>query len=138
MIEADRQSPSVKAPFDWARFARFLAVGGLNTVFGYSLFAVFILIGMPTAAALAAGTVLGMLFNFKSFGTLVFGNKDARLLPRFALFYAVQYLVNLISLRWLQSLGLSALIAQLILIVPLSLASFLLMRRLVFGRPFSR
>lgn len=119
---------------DPSRFVRFLVVGGLNTLVGYSLFAGFILLGAGSALALAAATVLGVLFNFKSFGTLVFDNREKRLLPRFVAFYAVQYALNLLCLRGLEMWGLPALLAQLILLVPFSVASFLLMHRLVFGR----
>jgi len=120
-------------------FAKFLVVGGLNTVVGYGLFAAFIIAGLGAPLALALATVLGVLFNFKSFGLLVFRNGDGRLLPRFVAVYAGQYVVNLMCLRWLAALDLSPLLAQLLLLPPLSLASFLLMRRLVFrARPRPR
>jgi len=114
------------------RFVIFLMVGGLNTAVGYSLFAAFILLGAGATVALAAATVLGVLFNFKSIGHLVFGNGDSRLLPRFVGVYTVQFLANLIALRGLENAGLSPLLAQLVILPPLSLGNFLLMRRLVF------
>lgn len=117
------------------RFLKFLAVGGLNTLFGYSLFAVFILLDLSTPLALAGSTILGVLFNFITFGRVVFANGDPRLLPRFILFYLGQFAVNLAALRGLESVGLGPIFAQLLLLPPLSVACFILMRKLVFVRP---
>ncbi|NCQ92050.1 MAG: hypothetical protein GPI94_15420 [Microcystis aeruginosa LG13-03] len=55
------------------RFVRFLLVGVLNTIFGYSLFAVLILIGLNYKYAVLIGTIQGVLFNFQTTGRLVFG-----------------------------------------------------------------
>lgn len=114
------------------RFFVFLLVGALNTSVGYGLFAAFILLGAGATLALAAATCLGVLFNFKSIGHIVFKSGDARLLPRFLAVYAVQFGVNLGSLRILQTAGVQPLLAQLLILPPLSIGSFLLMQRLVF------
>lgn len=115
------------------KFLKFLAVGGLNTLVGYGLFAGFILMGAPSFTALAGSTMLGVLFNFKSIGKLVFRSGDPRRLPRFVAVYAVQFLVNLGGLHALQAAGLSPLVAQLILLPLLAIGSFLAMRRFVFA-----
>lgn len=112
----------------------FLVVGGLNTLVGYSLFAIFILVGVSTAVALGAATVLGVLFNFFSFDRMVFRSGEVRRLPRFILFYCVQFVVNLALLRGLGQLGLGPILAQMLILPILSVASFLAMRRLVFQR----
>ena len=116
------------------QFVRFLLVGVLNTAFGYALFALFILLGASSAVALAGATILGVAFNFRTIGRLVFNNRDARLLPRFVLSYAVYFLINLACLHGLASLGISPLLAQLVLLPWLSTLNFLLLRRLVFTR----
>jgi putative flippase GtrA len=116
-----------------SQFVRFLLVGLINTAFGYAVFAGFILLGAPTAFALAGGVVLGVMFNFRTIGRLVFGNRDLRLLPRFVGVYALYFLVNLASLDGLATLGLRPLLAQLLLLPWLSAFNFVLMRRLVFA-----
>ena len=117
------------------RFARFLLVGGLNTLVGYGLFAGFILLGAASGLALAGATVLGILFNFGSTGRLVFGSGDAWLLPRFIAVYGVLFLINRAALLSLEQAGLAALLAQLLLVGPVAVATFLLMRTLVFRGP---
>jgi putative flippase GtrA len=80
--------------FDFFRknqFLRFLIVGLLNTVFGYSLFAFFIYCGFNYVVAALLGTCIGILFNFRTIGLLVFGQTDKRLFWRFLLVYVVTY-----------------------------------------------
>jgi putative flippase GtrA len=129
-MAADRERPG---PADLRRFVRFLLVGGLNTAVGYSIFAALILLGAESVVALAGATILGLLFNFFSTGRIVFGSGDPSLLPRFLIVYGVQFLINWAALHSLERAGLAPLAAQLLLIIPLALLSFILMRRFVFG-----
>ncbi|MGC7556563.1 GtrA family protein, partial [Pandoraea pneumonica] len=48
------------------RLVNYFLVGGLNTLFGYGVFAVCLWIGLHYSLAIAISTVLGTLFNFKS------------------------------------------------------------------------
>ena len=114
------------------RFFIFLLVGGLNTVVGYGLFAGLILLGAGKTLALVVATCLGVLFNFKSIGRLVFKDGGGRRLPRFIAIYFVQFLTNLAGLEALERIGLGPLVSQLILLPPLAVASFLMMQRFVF------
>lgn len=125
---------------DVIQFARFVAVGLLNTLFGYAIFAALTLIGLGPAAAVVCGTILGVLFNFQSFGRLVFGGAGARLLPRFVAVYAVQAGVNIGLLHWVVGAGVPVLLAQAVVLPPLVVMNYLLMRRFVFtaGAGFAR
>jgi putative flippase GtrA len=110
----------------------FLAVGGLNTLVGYGLFAIFVLVGLSLTVALTFATILGVLFNFQSIGRLVFRSDHRGRLPRFIIVYAVQFGINLGLLHALHAAGLSPLLSQLAILPPLAIASFLAMRRFVF------
>ncbi|MCU7242422.1 MAG: GtrA family protein [Microcystis aeruginosa WS75] len=55
------------------KFARFLLVGVLNTIFGYFLYGTLILIGLDYKLAVLLATILGVLFNFQTTGRLVLG-----------------------------------------------------------------
>ena len=55
------------------KFARFLLVGVLNTLFGYFLYGTLILIGLDYKYAVLLATILGDLFNFQTTGRLVLG-----------------------------------------------------------------
>jgi putative flippase GtrA len=83
------------------------------------------------AAALIA-TICGILFNFQSTGMLVFKNRDNRLLLRFFGVYLFTYLLNIGLLTVFDMAGVGSLIAGAIIAIPKAIASFLLMRKLVF------
>jgi len=118
---------------EWRRMLRFLCVGGLNTAFGYASYALFVLAGAPLWLAVGGSTVLAFLFNFLSYGGLVFGSTSARLLPRFLLFYLALGGLNFTLLKLLGLAGPGPLLAQAILLPVLALCGYLGMRGFVFG-----
>jgi putative flippase GtrA len=117
---------------DWLLFVRFLAVGGLNTAFGYLSYAVFVLAGAPLWLAVGGSTVLAFLFNFVSYGGMVFGSTSYLLLPRFLIFYLGLGLLNFALLRVLASFGVDLLLAQAFLLPVLAIVGFMGMRNFVF------
>ena len=117
---------------DLVQVARFLAVGGLNTAFGYSVYAGFVLAGSPLWLAVGGATALGFLFNFVSYGGLVFGSTSLRLLPRFLVFYTVLGGLNWVLLRGLGWLGVGPLWAQGLLLPVLAGVAFVGMRGFVY------
>jgi putative flippase GtrA len=112
---------------------RFLFVGAINTLFGYSVFAFFVLIGLHYALAALLGTVLGILFNFKTTGTIVFKNHDNRLILRFFGVYGFMYVIGVANLKLFKELGVHVLVTAAVFTLPGALLSFWLMRRFVFG-----
>ncbi len=116
-----------------ALFARFIAVGVLNTAFGYSCFALLLYFGLPYAVALLIATVLGVLFNFKSTGMFVFKSRDNSLIFRFVLVYGVIYGINVILLKLLMMIGLNSYQAGALCLLPMALLSFVLMRAVAFN-----
>jgi putative flippase GtrA len=115
-----------------SKFIRFLLVGGLNTAFGYGVYALLILLNVPYPLAVFLSTAAGVLFNFKTYGTLVFGSRDNRLLWRFIAVYALIYVLNLIPLAWAKRNGVSLIVAGAVVALPMAAISFLLNRRFVF------
>jgi putative flippase GtrA len=115
------------------RFFRFLVVGGVNTAFGYSVFAALILLRVPYPVAALLSTVAGVLFNFKSYGTFVFGSHDNRRIFRFFAVYGICYLVGLIPLAWGKAHGISFLIIAAVFALPMAALSFALNRHFVFA-----
>lgn len=120
--------------FRQRRFLRFLGVGVLNTLFGYTVFyAVLAATGAP-AAAVVISTVAGVLFNFRSTGALVFGASHPRLLARFALVYAVVAGVNIGALRALALAGVGPAPGQILLTPFLAVLAYFLQRDFVFAK----
>ena len=116
-------------------FLRFVAVGVLNTAFGYGVFSILVWFGVLPELALLISTIVGVLFNFATTGSLVFRNSDRSLFLRFALVYTVIYLLNAAALRGLLWMGVSPFLAQ-AGIMPFSVVlTFFAMRRFVFQDP---
>ena len=115
------------------KFFRFILVGILNTAFGYSLFALFIFLNIHYSLAVFLSTVLGVLFNFKTIGKLVFDSHDNSLIFRFIAVYVLLYLINISCLWFFKISGFENMyINGFVLLVPLALISFVLNRKYVF------
>jgi putative flippase GtrA len=112
---------------------RFFVVGGVNTAFGFAAFAGFILLGLPREVAVFLGLICGILFNFKTTGTIVFKNKDNRLIFRFFGVYLSTYLLTIGLLKLFDLYGIGSLVAMAIIVLPVNLLTFLLQRRFVFN-----
>jgi putative flippase GtrA len=111
---------------------RFLAVGILNTLFGYSLYALLIYLGLEYTYALLFATIAGVLFNFHTIGRLVFQSRDKRLIGKFFAVYAITFCVNLLLIKLMVRFGLSAYLAGAFAIIPTTILSFLLNKFFVF------
>jgi putative flippase GtrA len=114
------------------KFLGFLAVGGLNTAFGYAAFAATLLMGLRPELAVVVSTMAGIAFNFGSHGTL-FGSHAPRRLPRYLLTYGMLLAANIGLLKGLMAIHIHPLIGQGIVVVLLAPFSFLIMRRFVFA-----
>lgn len=122
-----------KCRIDW-KFIKFLFVGGLNTLYGYGIFALLILCRIPYPIANFLSILSGIVFNFFTTGRLVFSNRNNRLFWRFGIVYgfnwafstAVMYLSNWLGYGNMYIVGLA-------LILPNAAISFLLMKYFVFN-----
>lgn len=118
--------------FSQYQFIRFLIVGGINTLFGYSCFALFIFIGIHYSLAVLFSTICGVLFNFKATGIIVFKNKSNKLIFRFVAVYGVVYIINVLFLKALISNNVNAYLAGGLLLFPIAVITFFLQKKLVF------
>lgn len=116
------------------RFWRFLAVGGLNTAFGYSLFLLLAHSPLPLFWAMLLANVGAIAFNFRTTGGLVFGNRDPRLVFRFLAAFAVYFTINWLALKAVLAAGVGLIPASAGLLLPMAVISFLLNRHFVFAR----
>jgi len=55
--------------------ARFIGVGLINTVVGYGIYGILILLNVPYLVALLMATIMGVIFNYFSIGRLVFKSR---------------------------------------------------------------
>jgi putative flippase GtrA len=94
------------------QFIRFVLVAMLNTAFGLFINYVFLFIfehllkfNHAYIVSNFVATIVSILFNFKTYGILVFKNKDNALLLRFLAVTTFTYLVNIGGIALLEYLG---------------------------------
>ena len=112
---------------------RFLFIGGVNFLFAYGLYALFIALHFHYTLAVLLSTVIGICFSFKTMGTFVFDNPSNRLIFKFVLVYTMGYFLEIGFLRLLSSTVLPNLYAAGILSKAfVAVISFFLNKFLVF------
>lgn len=116
------------------RFIRFLIVGVINTLFGYSLFALLILLNLRYEIAALISTICGVLFNFKTIGVLVFKNKKNTLIFKFIGVYVIIYLMQVFLIKQLLAYKINILVAGALILLPLVLVSYTLNKIFVFPK----
>lgn len=103
-------------------------------MFGYGLFAFFVWLGLHYSFAVFLSTVLGVLFNFKTTGLIVFKNGNNKLLLKFIGVYILTYLTNIVLISFLKLTGLGIYLAGAIAVLPVAILSFILLKSFVFNK----
>ena len=114
------------------KFMKFLFVGAMNTAFGYFIYALFLTLHASHNIALTIQYILGVLWNFKTTGVIVFKNRDNTRIVRFFLSYVFTYSINLVCLNALVALDINKYLAQAIMVLPIAVLSFLIFKKFVF------
>ena len=115
------------------RFVKFLFVGAVNTMFGYSMYALFVTLSCKPSDALLISYILSIFWNLKTTGSIVFKNKDNSLIFKFFLSYIFTYYVNNYSLNFLiDTLHLNKYLAEAIVIPPVAVLSFVIFKTFIF------
>jgi len=114
------------------RFLRFLLVGALNTLVGLLIYTFCLWIGQHYSISLMIATALGIFFNFKSTGIIVFQSRNNYLLMKFALVYATIYAVGLLIIALANATGIPKWFGGLFAMTSMALISYYLNSRLVF------
>jgi putative flippase GtrA len=128
-------------------FIRFLFVAGINTVFGYLVFSATVFVFKKVSdnvankllsanyvyVSVAVATIIAVLFNFKTYGSIVFNSKDNSKILRFFGVYLCTMSIQMMLLKGLSRAGIpNPYIAGGIILLPVALLSFFLMRRFVY------
>ena len=115
------------------KFFKFLFVGAINTLFSYTIYAILITIGLIPNMALFFQYILGVLWNFKTTGVIVFQNNDNRLIFKFVASYIFTFVLNSILLNLLLKIT-NEYLAQALLVLPIALVSFIIFKVWVFRK----
>ena len=124
------------------QFIRFVLVAMLNTAFGLFVNYVFLfifehLLKLNHAYVVSnfIATIVSILFNFKTYGILVFKNKDNKLILRFLAVTTFTYLLNIGGIALLEHLGShNNYINLTIMAVPVGLLNYVLNSIFVYKR----
>ena len=115
------------------RWLRFLVVGGINTGFGYGVYAGLVFVGVNFALSNLCSLILGILFSFRTQGALVFRNSERGLFFRYVAMWALLYLSNTTMIASLIKFGADAYSAGALAIIPTAAISFFLQKYFVFS-----
>jgi putative flippase GtrA len=110
----------------------FLVVGAINTLFGYSCFAIFLYMGLHYSLASLFATIAGVLFNFKTTGVFVFQSNDNCRLLRFVMVYILVFVVNLLALKLFTVLEVNLYYGGLMILLPIAAITYFLQKKFVF------
>ncbi len=111
----------------------YIWVGGVNTLFGYGLYAFFIFISVHYFLAVLFSTGLGIVFNFFTTGNIVFKNLSKKNFLRFILIYLFLSVLSIGFIKLLRLFDLNFYVSGIITIVLLSVIAFTLNKYLVFN-----
>ena len=114
------------------RFVKFLFVGGINTLFSYCVYSLVWFSSHNLILSTLLQYIIGILFNFKTTGSIVFKNKNNGLIFKFVGVYIIAYFFNLASLKILYLLHCNMYVAFWIVVFPVAMLSFTLMKKFVF------
>lgn len=120
------------------QFIRFILVAMLNTAFGWCVYAslVFLFktlqVNNPYIPASLIGTIISILFNFKTYGILVFKNKSNRLIFRFLVVYTITYYCNITGIALLEYVNINNYIAGALTAIPVGFLGYFLNKLFVF------
>ena len=114
-------------------FIRFIAVGLINTIFGYGLYLTCLYIGFNYMLAALISTILGVIFNFFTTGRLVFSSNDNSLIFKFIFVYLIIYFFTILGITVLNLFTISYEIAGAFMILPNAILAFFLNKSMVFN-----
>jgi putative flippase GtrA len=88
--------------------------------------------GMDYKWAALLSTVLGVVWNFKTTGALVFKNRENRLFLRFVACYVFLYGANIAAVWFFKYLGANDYLAGIVAAPIIAVVSFFLLRKVVY------
>ena len=118
------------------QLAKFILVGGLNTLFGYSCYALFVFLGMSYPVALLLSNCSGVLFNFKTTGKIVFASVNNDCFVKFVAVYLGIYLFNMALIKFMELFTSNLYLAGFIAMIPAAIIAFVLNKYVVFREQY--
>lgn len=118
-----------------SQFIRYYQAGIVNTIFGYSVYAVLVSLGLNMYVAQLAAHITGSVFNYFTYSRYAFRDPGSSKL-RFFLSYVVNYLIGLAVLWACAQVIPSPYLAMGVAIVIYTSINYVILKKLVFvSRP---
>lgn len=114
------------------KFVRFLFVGGLNTMLNYGIYALLIYFGLGYSLATTVAFISGLVINFKTQGRFVFNSNSNRPFFLYVTSWLGIYMTNLWLLGLLIANGMDSYLAGALMVPPIAVLSFFVLKYLVF------
>lgn len=114
------------------KMANFAFAGCLNTAFGLFIYAGFVLLGFPVWLTVTLSMLGALVFNYLTYGGIVFKDLSWRNFPRFVAFYVMLAGLNTALLHVMAGLSLGPFLSQAVLAIPLAVISYIGLTVLVF------
>lgn len=114
--------------------ASFAFAGGLNTAFGLLVYAGLVLLGFPVWITVALSMVGALVFNYLTYGAIVFKNLSWRNFPRFVAFYVFLAGLNTVLLHMMADFSIGPFVSQAALAIPLAITSYMGLTIFVFPK----
>lgn len=112
-------------------FIRFYQAAAINTLFGFSAYALLVWLGLNLFISQAIAHVLGVVFNYFTYSRHVFaGRQPAK--AKFLVTYVLAYFANLFALIVVSRFISSPYLAGLMSAIAVSMANFVVLKFLVF------
>ena len=119
------------------QIVRFILIGVVNTIVGFVVYAILVMLGIVPQIALAIAFVMGVLWNFWTHARFVFNSRGLSPLPAYALCYVGIYAFNSITLAAALRIGMGPLIAQGLIAPIAAIFSFFMISKVLTGQfPF--
>jgi putative flippase GtrA len=111
---------------------RFVVTGGVNTAFGYGIYAACIYLGAGYAIASGVSIVCGVLFSYRTTSAMVFGRDYRGSLARYIGSYVIVYAFSVLILRTMDTFSVNPYLAGVLAAPPCAVLSFALLKLFVF------
>lgn len=112
----------------------FVLIGLVNTIVYYTFYSMFLFLQLDYTVSVVFATILGVLFNFKSFGKYVFNNDKNSLIYKFIGVYVILFIVNIIFINFFYVFLNNYYVAGFLAIFPYSVISYYLNKEFVFKK----
>lgn len=118
---------------EWKRVGRYYQAGVINTLFGYGVFSLLVLIGLNLFLAQAISHVAGVIFNHFTYSRYAFtGHRVSK--RNFVFSYILNYLFSLACLGAVSQVIPSPYVAGLITIAVVSIGNYFVLKLFVFAK----